>query len=225
MTSKYKSKLETREAAEHRELMDRAEQLPGGREDLLAEARKAIDRLNEAVMAGDAPGVADAFRTYDAVVWRLNGDTFFASRDCWNPEAGGHVVDRHCAAMPGQEPLWGQKGEFLISVQGMRARVEIKEGFGPQHVSIHFHAVDVHRPFISETGFLSAFDNVRLGKSPREAVEAIFQEKMSKRPIYLTPSAVRSCSSNPVPDWLERKLGDFACAPVEDAAGQLGLGF
>lgn len=43
MTSKYKSQLETREAAEHRALMDRTEQLPGGREELLAVARKAID--------------------------------------------------------------------------------------------------------------------------------------------------------------------------------------
>lgn len=211
--------------AEHRAIVSRAEQLPGARADLLQTARGAVGRLHDAALAGDAAGVAAAVQTYEAVVWRLNGNTFFASRDCCNPEAGGHVVDRFCAATPGQEPLWGQNGEFLICVLGMRARVEIMEGFGRAAVRMHFHVVDLHRPFISETGFLSVFDKVRMGMSPKQTAEEIFRSMIGKRSRHLEPASLLRCSERGRPAWLATALAESSIPAAHDDVGQFALCF
>lgn len=147
MSLDCRSKLVWESDAEHQAIVARAEQLCGTREVLLDAALGAVGHLHESALAGDQVGIEYALQTYEAVVWKLNGGSFFASRDSCNPDAGGNVVDRYCAASPGQDPMWGQNGEFLICVLGMRARVEIMEGFGRAAVRMHFHVVDLHRPF------------------------------------------------------------------------------
>ena len=57
-------------------------------------------------------------------------------------------------------PLWGQAGEFTVTVDAMRVRIEIKGMFGIGSTFCLFpgfyaRAVDMDRPFLSETGFRS----------------------------------------------------------------------
>ena len=60
----------------------------------------------------------------------------------------------------GTVPLWGQTGDFIITVDDMRVRIELEGMFG---LAARFsfwpgfsaHAVDHDRPFLSETGYRS----------------------------------------------------------------------
>ena len=68
-------------------------------------------------------------------------------------------------------PLWGQSGEFLVDVEGIRAVVRMEgRGFSWMH-HFEFHAIDADTPFISETGYRSHFarpvGNARSMRLPR----------------------------------------------------------
>jgi hypothetical protein len=70
------------------------------------------------------------------------------------------VLARESAAAPGAVPLWGQIGEFIITVDGMKVRIELDGLFGIGGRFIYWpgfsaHAVDYDRPFLSETGYRS----------------------------------------------------------------------
>ncbi|MCV0381733.1 hypothetical protein [Nitratireductor sp.] len=76
------------------------------------------------------------------------------------PDAPGCALDREAAAVAGSVPLWGQSGEFLVELSGMKVRVEIEGVFGIAS-GVSFwpgfaaHAVNLDRPFLSETGYRS----------------------------------------------------------------------
>ena len=64
------------------------------------------------------------------------------------------------AAPDGEVPLWGQKGSFIVDVNGTPARIEMDGMLGIcQSMSLWpgfgAHAVDADRPFFSETGYRS----------------------------------------------------------------------
>ncbi len=65
----------------------------------------------------------------------------------------GCVVDRVCGAPPGVVPQWGQSGEFVVTTCGVRALVSVKGDGLSRTLWIEFRALDLDRPFISETGF------------------------------------------------------------------------
>jgi hypothetical protein len=136
-------------------VMQLAATLPEVQPELLDVAKQAVAELDAAVRAGDDSAVALAKTRYDAVVWKLNGGTFFGCDG--GPDAPAAAVGRHCAAVPGAVPLWGQNGEFLIEVEGIRAVVRVE---GPRFSWMNhfeFHAIDPDTPFISETGYRSHF--------------------------------------------------------------------
>lgn len=120
----------------------RATTLPDERGALLAAAAEAVAAYDAAVMACDDDAADAAIDCLEAVVWKLNGGTFFGSSA--DDESAGRVVARHCAAAPGSVPLWGQAGEFMIEVAGMRALVSVSDGFSWRRFHLEFHAVDVH---------------------------------------------------------------------------------
>lgn len=75
-------------------------------------------------------------------------------------DAPGCVLARETAAAPGMVPLWGQEGDFIVTVGAMRVRIELEGMFG---IGARFmfwpgfstQAVDYDRPFLSETGYRS----------------------------------------------------------------------
>jgi hypothetical protein len=94
---------------------------------------------------------------YEAIIWRLNDGT---RSGCWEKIKWlAHELEAPDGCVPG----WGQRGRFLVRVDGMRALIEYDglEGHerpGSRSMMMHsFSAtiVDVLRPFISDTGFRS----------------------------------------------------------------------
>ena len=113
-------KKTTSQRDERDELMaELAASMPTDRVGLLDLARAAVAELHAGVMACDDAAVERATTRYEAVTWKLNGGTFFGCQG--GPEAAGCVIDRHCSAAPGDVPCWGQAGQFLVEVEGLRA--------------------------------------------------------------------------------------------------------
>lgn len=199
--------------------------LPASREALLCLARDLVNKYHAAILAHDQVGADAASATNEAVIWKLNGGTFFGCLDRENPEAGGNLVFAHCRAIPGAVPLWGQNGEFLIEVDGVRAVVEVSDGFGdslwPQFA---FHAVDTKSDFISETGYRSAMLETQYGKSVDEFVRWHFAGflKENRRPLareYREQGKLETWS------WMSPAEVTVKDRRHEDAGGQLAFGF
>ena len=132
--------------------------------------------------------VERATSRYEAVTWKLNGGTFFGCQG--GPEAAGCVIDRHCSAAPGDVPCWGQAGQFLVEVEGLRALVDFGGGVGVMGSHFEFNAVDLDKPFISETGYRSHFDTAQGCMTVDEVARGILaaQRAEKKRPVMVEAS-------------------------------------
>jgi hypothetical protein len=181
---------------------------------LLVEAMAAVIALNAAVLADDSETTTAASNRYEAAVWKLNDGTFFGCRA--NKNSAGRVIDRHCRAIPGTVPMWGQAGEFIIEVDGIRALVEVSDGFGLVRPHYSFHAVDLGQPFISETGYRSHFDTVIAKRTVAEAATAIFTGYLStERRCKLNPEYRDQLADNPLPTWCSDLVPPPAREPVK----------
>ena len=92
----------------------------------------------------------------------------------------------------------GQKGSFIVTVAGMRVRIEIEGVFGLFAAwsfwpSFSAHAIDPGRPFISETGYRS-FLSVPLAPLPglppdtfaAEVIKAHIRQEMKGKLVAVT---------------------------------------
>jgi hypothetical protein len=192
--------------------------LPDDRDALLASAAAAVADLHQAVIEVDGGKAALASLRYDAVVWKLNGGTHFACNA--DEKSAGRVVERHCRALPGTVPMWGQRGDFLVTVDGVRCRVEFGDGFGPG-TSCHyaFHVVDLDGPFFSETGYRSHFDSAQSGQTVEAAASAIVAAFLKKQRRFLGADARQRLAKEAVPAW----LGSLAVPPRRSAASVAAL--
>ena len=178
-----------------------AASLPDGRDALLDVAAAAVSGLHEAVLNGADLVVEVADDRYNAAIWKLNGGTFFGCQG--DADAAGKVIERHCQAVAGEVPMWGQVGEFLLEVGGVRAVVEVADGFGSltnRHFS--FHAVDLDGPFVSETGYRSHFDRARARMTVDQVAGAIFADLLRAHRRYLEPDSQNRLAAKPLRPWL-----------------------
>lgn len=200
--------------------------MPEDRAGLLAVTAEATAALHAAVLACDDAAAEAAGDRYDAAVWKLNGGDNFGCRDRSNPEAGGILADEHNRAAPGTVPMWNQCGEFLITVNGIRAVVVVGDGFGRLRVSMSFHVVDRDKPFISETGYRSHFDTARGGMTVDEVATAVFTALLAEKRIPLDPKYRQRPDYEDPRDWLDELPAPAAAELVfEDRAGQMAFGF
>ncbi|MEO9230384.1 MAG: hypothetical protein ABI216_15770 [Devosia sp.] len=199
--------------------------LPDDCSALLAVAAGAVAALHGAILAGDEAAAKAQARRYDAVVWKLNGGGFFGCRSL-DPEAGGNLAEAHCRAAPGTVPMWGQYGEFLIEVSGIRAVVEVCSGFGRLCVGLNFYAVDVAAPFISETGLGSHFDTVRGGHTVEDVARAAFTGYLAQKRRRIAPEYRERLAAPGRWSWIEDEAGEAGAGrSYEEADGQIGFSF
>jgi len=78
-------------------------ELPTDRDELLAAAVAAVVEIDAAIMRGDGAAAEAASDRYEAVIWKMNGGTHVGSMA--DHDAPGQVIERHCAAVPGDVPL------------------------------------------------------------------------------------------------------------------------
>jgi hypothetical protein len=174
--------------------------MPSDMVGLLDAAMSAVRDLHAAVLASYNQAAEAAEERYEAIVWKLNDGQFFACRA--DEDSPGCIIDRHCAAIPGEIPVWGQYGEFIIQVDGVRALVKFGDGYGVGQTHFTFHAVDLDRPFISETGYRSHFDVPYAGRAVDEAAVAIFGTYLKdSKPRKIADADRDRLADDPLPAW------------------------
>lgn len=174
--------------------------LPAERGELEQLARDMLALFNDAMITASARDIETSALRYNAVVYRLHGDTFLGSG---TEEGAGGQLRKQWAAPAGVVPGWGQAGEYLLEVDGMRLRVAV-DPWGINRVySLGFHVVDASAKFISETGYLSHFLHPDqyvgrdLGQAVRTEVELLLRGERKPRAIRDDERAKVS-----VPAWL-----------------------
>jgi hypothetical protein len=200
-----------------------ASKLPVDRPALLAASVEAVQAYHDAVMAGDdlkhELAYERAVERYDAVIWKMNGNTFFGSRARDN--SVGAVIEQHCAAVRGTAPKWGQRAEFIVNVEGVRAIVVIRDAMR-DHAPMEFHAIDFDRPFISPTGYQSHFFNPRPGKTVCEVAQAAMSHYLKQRRTLIEAEYRERLSLDRF-DWIDGS--SRAADTYEEEAGQIAFAF
>jgi hypothetical protein len=119
--------------------------------------RGLIERHHAAMVAADAEETMRLREEAHRLALRLNGGE---PGILANDDSPGHVLARSTSAVPGTFPLWGQEGDFLITMETMRVRIVMNGVFGIASSTCYWpgfgaYAVDQDRPFLSETGYRS----------------------------------------------------------------------
>lgn len=177
------------------------EQFPGA-------AMQCAEKYHDAVLAGHVEVLDQMEAAYRALVYKLNGDTLFGCGA--DDSSAANVLARAVAAKPGQVPRWGQAGDFLLEVEGLRVRVVLSSNMLGNHLACDLHAVDLDKPFISPTGYRSAGLTVTsslgetVDQAARRLVLDLLQNEGRLKPIE-TDAGVRVRPSK-VPAWLMEAL-------------------
>lgn len=131
--------------------------LPASMDEAVLYFKELLDRHHVAMLAADVGETMAVREKADALALRLNdGDPGILA----GPDAPGCRLARLTKAPENMVPLWGQAGSFILSIDGMRVRIETDGIFGIGSGAAFWqgfsaHAVDWTKPFISETGYRS----------------------------------------------------------------------
>lgn len=131
--------------------------LPGTMQEALPYFGDLLECHNAAMLAADVDETMRLRDEADLLARKLDTE----SRGILAHEnAPGKVLKRKTAGAPDTVPIWGQRGEFTIEAAGMRVRIEMEGVFGicsglSYWPGFAARAVDLDRPFLSETGYRS----------------------------------------------------------------------
>lgn len=151
-------------------------------------AGECLALYNDAIRGNSPAHFELAKLRRDAVVYRLNGDSFFG---CGADDGSKTHLLKVLAAEPGQVPCWGQDGKWFLEVNGMRMWVNARNWMS-ETVSLEFFAIDADQPFISPTGYLSHYLHPEqwfsheLGAAVRLELERCMPRK-DWRPVPIKP--------------------------------------
>ena len=188
--------LDAEQANHARKMEQKYAHLPSTMADAVPFLWELLDEHHAAMVAGLADETMWCREEARNLAVHLNGGRAGILADEASP---GCVLARETSAAPGTVPAWGQNGSFIVTVAGMRVRIEIEGIFGLFAAwsfwpSFSAHAVDPGRPFISETGYRS-FLSVRLAPLPgllpdsfaAEAIEAHLRQEMKGKLVAIEP--------------------------------------
>lgn len=136
----------------------RTSHVPATMEAAVPYYRALIEKHHAAMMAGDVQAAMAVREEAIDLAVKLNGGKLLGI----NGGEGSPVdlLERATAAPPGTVPLWGQTGEYTVTVGNMPVRIEQDGIFGigasvGYWPNFYAHAVEPDKPFLSETGYRS----------------------------------------------------------------------
>lgn len=139
-----------------RALSRAAAHLPATMEQGIPYYRFLIRQHHAAMLAADVDEVMRLREEAHLLAVKLNGGNAAILMD---ETSAGLVLERETAAGPAHQPLWGQSGCIVIEVAGMRLCAAISGMLGIGSLlfwpGFEVHAVDLDKPFLSETGYRS----------------------------------------------------------------------
>lgn len=113
--------------------------------------------------------------------------------------SAGSVLRRETESPPGDVPLWGQKGTFILEFDAFRVRIKTPGIFGGLHfdrfwLGFDAHAVDHTQPFMSPTGFQSflsvgaeVWPNITVDLFCRGIVDAHVRDVLKGKLVEIQP--------------------------------------
>lgn len=131
--------------------------LPSSLDEAFSFYRDLITRHHAAMLVGDGKAAIALRHEAGHLALRLNhGEPGILA----GPDAPGCKLADLTAAELGTIPEWGQQGEFILEVAGMRVLIKLSGLFGigarfMTYLSFSAHALDWDQPFLSETGYRS----------------------------------------------------------------------
>jgi hypothetical protein len=135
--------------------------LPSAIDEGVTHYRALLAQNHQAMLAGDEKAVMNIRKKANRLAVKLNdGDVAILG----GPDAPGYVLMRETAAPPGTVPMWGQQGDFTVTVGDMKVRVAM-DGMLGISAGLNFwpgfsaNVVKSDKPFLSETGFRSFIRN------------------------------------------------------------------
>lgn len=175
MASKKKTPQQYVPLEERPEFIAAVEALPADSTELVLRASQARHLYHDAMLAGDEQALGSASVVYRACVIKLNGGTHFGCSGIQKE------LEAKFAAPPGQVPSWGQAGEFLLEVEGMRIVVKMCPDSMSTHCGAELNAVDFDKPFLSRTGYRHQYMHAmqHLGRTVDQAVRAEVMELLA----------------------------------------------
>jgi hypothetical protein len=177
--------LDAEEQNRQRQFERETGHLPSTMEEGLGFFRGLLGQHHAAMLAADMERVMALREEADRLALRLNGgDSGILAGD----DSAGRVLERETAAPVGAVPIWGQKGDFIIDVNGMKVRIEIEGVFGIGSgfafwPGFSAHAVERDKPFLSETGyrsFLGVHAEPAADMTPDSFVRAVIETHVAK---------------------------------------------
>ncbi|MEW4339718.1 hypothetical protein [Chromobacterium vaccinii] len=139
----------------------------------LTAAQVMVVRYHQAILASDFTGAGKVRADYRELCTHLSGATLVGSVP--GASSSGERLDMALAAEDGVEPLWGQRGRFLVVVDGLPAVVKTL-GLSSTWNVFTFYAVEAKAPFIGPSGYRTHYCAPAPGKMPAEqAVDVLRQ--------------------------------------------------
>lgn len=181
--------------------------LPEERRDIINRAGDFIAAFDASIRDRNDEQAALAAESYQACVAKLNDGTLFASEA--DDDKPGRFLRRFYKAQTGNEPRWGESGEFLLRVDGVVAHIIIKGNLA-HSTGVEFWAVDLDQPFISNTGFHSGF--LGFGGNAMPSLDGAGVAVEVAR-LMRTRIAEAKRLTKVDPSYLERRVEAIAAAP------------
>lgn len=138
------------ERPEFIELRDSLPTDPAALGQLLLDGRAAF---NDAVLAGHVDALPEISMRFQAALHRMHGEMRGSGAADSAPRL---FLAPHEPAL-GQVPKWGEAGEFLLEVEGVRIRVQLDFCTMDWAQTCALHVVDIDKPFVSSSGFRSLY--------------------------------------------------------------------
>ena len=195
--------------------------LPEAPAELEALAEQYQRTFNAAVLAGHLDVLKGQDDALAAVATKLNGGV---SRGALADDGPLAAIIARKAPPLGQVPQWGQDGEFLLEVDGIRIRVRARSSNLNVVLHVDLNVVDLDQLFVSETGYRSTYIwadrslGLTVDQAVRRDVEQMLAAKGGK-PRMVEPDAYVRQRWEGVPAWLADLLAGVK------ADGQLLMGF
>ncbi|WP_417538315.1 hypothetical protein [Marinomonas sp.] len=188
------------------------------------EAVRAISEdFNRAVLADDNEIHRAKFEQFRALVAEANGPK--GEFGSFAPDGAGRAIVKALETTPGDIPHWGQNGLFILNTVHGRAMVKFRSGLDTL-CGFSFHAVDLGRDFVSETGFLSSLLQGLPAMPVNEAAEIAYCAEVERRGLKPIQMEYRNRRAEEMPAFAKATDASFQGVPLHTSKeGQMGFAF
>lgn len=185
----------------------------------LLRARLYLEVYHQAILSNDERRAKAGALQYESLVEDLNDGSFFGSYA--NDMSPGCLLKNQLAAPIGTVPMWGQQGEFIIVLPGIKARVQCDSTprLGRTAPAISLYALEPFEPFVSETGFRSIMVDP-WGLSVDAAVRLELERLTVEARCMIDTEYHHKIA---VPSWATEQVAEIDTAPVITSDGQLAF--